>query len=268
MTPNKSMIAGMTQPELRATLARDPVILVPMGSLEDQGPMTFGGDYLLAERIALLVAQEATAAGVEVIVSPVIPFGCQDAFAGPPGCIALSPGTFRLVVSEVLEPLLASGAKRIIILNGHGGNVEPITEVTAGIHERTGMLIPSVYLWKVAFTYLVELIGMEKARASGGHGANPLSSVAMHLFPELMRPELAEAPRPMASVMGLPATGYGTAVFEGIEVNIPVPVREISQNGVVGGDMREVNAAIGAGLTERLVGLVVSLAKHMATQKG
>jgi creatinine amidohydrolase len=145
--------------------------------------------------------------------------------------------------------------------------VVPLHEITQSIYERTGVLIPSVYLWKTAFMFLVEQVGMDTARATGGHGANPLSSVGMHMFPDLMRPDLVEAPQPMRDVMGLSATGFGTATFQGIEINVPVGVYEVSANGVVGGDMRGVSAEIGAGLTDRLVGLFVDLAKHMIVQE-
>lgn len=266
MRSSKIKIATMTQHELDAVLAHDPVVLVPMGSLENQGPMTITGDYLLADAIAERVATKTSISGIATIVTPVIPFGCADYFSGTRGGIALSPSTFRLVVKEVLEPLVGSGARKIVILNGHGGNVVPIHEVTQAIYERDGILIPSLYLWKVAFMCMAKELGVEKAAAIGGHGASPLSSVALHLFPDEMRPDLAEPPQPLKDVLGLEATGFGTARFQGAEINIPVSVHAISTNGVVGGDMRACSAELGMTLTDYLVALMADFVKHLDEQ--
>lgn len=262
----KTHTAHMTHPEYVAALAEDPVFFVPMGSLENQGPQSIMGDYLMAARIAELSAERAKEAGINAVVIPVLPFGCWDSFAGAPGCIALRPDTFRLVLRDILETLVAQGSRRVIVVNGHYGNVEPIYEITNGIYERTGIIIPSLYLWKTAFAILEKVIGREDTMASIGHGANGLASVAMHLFPDYVRPDLAVAPQPRLPVMGLPVTGGATALFRGLEVDIPVSVRETSVNGAMGGDMRMCSPETGAAITEELVTTLAELARHLTEQ--
>jgi len=260
----KYNMAEMTQPELAAEFARQPVVFVPMGSLENQGPQGFMGDYLMAERIAGLAAKRADDAGVRVVVAPVLAFGCWDAFAGAQGCITLSPQTFRGVLQDVLGALVKQGQRRIVILNGHGGNVEPIYEVTNAIYEERGLIIPSVYLWKAAFSGLVKAIGKEQAFRTAGHGANALGSVAMHLFPEHIRTDLAEPPQPRGEVLGLPVSGFACVKFQGVDVDIPVSIRDTSTNGVTSGDMRACSAETGAKVTEDLVALLADFAAHLA----
>ncbi|MET0295138.1 MAG: creatininase family protein [Phenylobacterium sp.] len=262
----KYAMAQMTQPELAAAFEQQPVVFVPMGSLENQGPQLFMGDFLMAERIAGLAAERAQAAGVHAVVAPVIPFGCWDAFAGAPGCLTLSPATFRGVLRDVLGALVQQGAQRIVILNGHGGNVEPIYEVTNAIYEERGVIVPSVYLWKAAFSGLVKAVGKEEAFRTSGHGANALGSVAMHLFPEQVRTDLAEPPQPRGEVLGLPASGYACVRFRGVDIDVPVSLRETTTNGVSGGDMRACSAEVGAKVTEELVALVADLAAHLVAQ--
>ncbi len=66
--------------DARALYAKNPVILLPMGSHEDQGPHAPMGDYLLAEKIAELAALRATEAGTRTLVAPVVPFGGRGPF--------------------------------------------------------------------------------------------------------------------------------------------------------------------------------------------
>ena len=55
--------------EARGLYARRPVILVPLGSYENQGPHAPMGDYLSAERLTEIIAQRATAQGTETVVA-------------------------------------------------------------------------------------------------------------------------------------------------------------------------------------------------------
>ena len=53
--------------------------------------------------------------------------------------------------------------------------------------QKAGLFIPSMYLWQVAYGELPALIGAEKAKASSGHGGDPLTSVGLHFYPDLIR---------------------------------------------------------------------------------
>ena len=94
-TEPKVHLGTITGGEARETLAQNPVILLPMGSHEDQGPHAPMGDYLLAEKIAELAAIRASERGVRTLVAPVLPYGGVDWFAPMIGGIALSqsPGS-------------------------------------------------------------------------------------------------------------------------------------------------------------------------------
>src|ERR1700722_3189405 len=94
---HKIRIGELTGGEAREILARRPVILLPLGSYEDQGPHAPMGDYLSAEKVAELIAGRATAGGTETLVAPVLPFGGADYFGSMPGGIALSQTTLRAV---------------------------------------------------------------------------------------------------------------------------------------------------------------------------
>src|SRR6202790_2032479 len=96
----KVRLSELTAVEAREILAKNPVILRPMGSHEDQGPHAPMGDYLLAEKIAELVAIRATGRGVRTLVAPVLPFGGADWFGPMVGGIAISQATLTAVIAD------------------------------------------------------------------------------------------------------------------------------------------------------------------------
>lgn len=260
----KVRFGELTGGEARELVARRPVVLLPLGSHEDQGPHAPMGDYLSAERVAELIAGRATATGTETVVAPVLPFGGADYFGTMPGGIALSQSTLRAVLADMFACLLRHGLNRLIVINGHGGNVQAIHEETQKVYRAAGVLIPSFYLWRVGYSLLPGILGEEAARRAAGHGADPLTSVAMHLFPDWMRPDLVPAPSPPPEVMGMTVSGFGTARFEGAEVALPLELDQIAPNGVWGGDPRLCSADTGAKLVEQLTETGARLARHLA----
>ncbi len=248
----KVRMAELTGGEAREIYARNPVILLPMGSHEDQGPHAPMGDYLSAARIADLIAARATEHGQETVVAPVLPFGGADYFGAMPGGIALEQATLRAVIADMLRCLLRHKLTRLIVINGHGGNVQAIHDACIEVYRAQQVLIPSLYLWRIGYALLPGILGADKAKEAAGHGADPLTSVAMHLFPDLMRPDLVPGPSPLKSVRGLEAVSFGNVRFEGVEVQLPVEYDEIAPNAVRSGNPLLCSAETGAALVERL----------------
>lgn len=270
ITMPKVHMGAITGGEARELYATNPVILLPMGSHEDQGPHAPMGDYLLAEKVAELAALRATAQGTRTVVAPVLPFGGADFFGPMPGGIAISVATLERVITDVVASLHRNGLTRLIFINGHAGNVGPIAEVSREVYRRTKLVTPSLYLWRIAYGLLPEIVGAQKAKAVSGHGADPLTSIGLHLFPALMRPDLVPVANPLKrdSTLGLPFTGLGTASFEGAEVGMPHEYDETYTLGVAKGDPRLSSAETGAALVERLSDLCARFVKHFAERVG
>jgi creatinine amidohydrolase len=165
---------------------------------------------------------------------------------------------------DVLGCLLRHQLSNLIILNGHDGNVQCIDEVTSEIYRSSGCLIPNIYLWRVAGRLLVDIVGEEKARQSLGHGADVLTSLAMHFFPDRIRWELITGPSDSSEVLGLPVTGLATVGFEGANISVPLELAELAPNGVAAGDPRLCSAETGAALAEKLAEFGARFVRHYA----
>ena len=259
----KFRMGELTAAEMREVRAASPVILLPLGSHEDQGPHAPMGDYLAAEAIAVAIAERASERGVRTLVAPVLPFGGADYFGSVPGGLALSSATLRAVLDDLLTGLLRHQLRRLIILNGHAGNVPIVHEATQLIYRRDRVLIPNFYLWRIAYELLAVKCGPD-AIALAGHGADPLTSINLKLFPQWTRPDLVPEPQPAPHVMGLPVTTFGSVRFEGVEVQVPVEVDEIAPNGVCRGDPRASSAERGALLIEHLTEIGARFVSHFS----
>jgi len=257
----------ITGGEARELYKENPIILLPMGSHEDQGPHAPMGDYLLAEKIAELAAIRATKAGTRTVVAPVLPFGGADWFGSMIGGIAISQATLTTVIAEMVDSLHRNGLTRIIVINGHGGNVGPIAEVARELYLREQIVLPSLYLWRIGYGLLPGILGgADKAAAVAGHGSDPLTSIGLHLFPELIRKDLIPDGKPLKKdpLLDLQFTGLGLASFEGHEVAMPNEYDETYNLGVAKGDPRLCSAETGAALTEKLTDICARFIAHFA----
>lgn len=268
VTKPKVHMGQITGAEGRDLYAANPVILLPMGSHEDQGPHSPMGDYLLAEKVAELIALKATEAGTRIVVAPVLPFGGLDFFGSMIGGITLQQQTLVAVIEDVIASLRRNGLSRIVIINGHGGNVGPIDEGTRKIHRESGLVVPSLYLWRIAYGLLPGLIGAEKAAQASGHGADPLTSLGLHLMPEISRPDLIPSARPLKREpnLDLPFTALGFAAFDGAEIGLPHEYHEIYHDGVGKGDPNLSSEDTGRILTEKLVEVAAGFVAHFAAK--
>jgi creatinine amidohydrolase len=258
--PINQRIADVPAAIFAACAKEAPVVLLPLGSTEDHGPALPMGDYVTADALAGMVAARCTAAGVATFAAPALPFGVTDYFGSSPGGMAISTESFRGVLKDLLAGFARQGLNRIVILNGHGGNMPVIHEVTLAVWLARGQIVPSFYLWKIA------RVLMERAAGTGpqyGHGAEPLLSITAALRPEVF--QAAAAPDAAAGEMlGLPVSGFGTVDFEGVPVDVPAEFDAVPNAAIRAAGTGD--AALGARVVEELVATCCRFVGHFARQ--
>ena len=110
-------ITDMNWMQIEEYLKADDRCVLPMGSTEQHGALSLCVDAILAERVAVAAAEP-----LGVPVYPVMPFGCSPYFSAFPGSISLKVETLLAVTRDVIGSMYTSGFRRVMILNGHGGN--------------------------------------------------------------------------------------------------------------------------------------------------
>jgi creatinine amidohydrolase len=110
-------IKDMTWMQVEQYLKKDDRCVLPLGSTEQHGYLSLAVDAILPEKVA---ADAAEPLGLPVF--PALAYGITPYFMAFPGTVSLTQGTYERIVSEVLGSLHKHGFRRIMVVNGHGGN--------------------------------------------------------------------------------------------------------------------------------------------------
>lgn len=110
-------IADMNWMQVEEYLKRDDRAVLPLGCTEQHCGLSLSVDSILAERVATEAAEP-----LGIPVFPVVNYGITPYFRAYPGTVTLRVETYLKVVRDILDGLYESGFRRILIVNGHGGN--------------------------------------------------------------------------------------------------------------------------------------------------
>jgi len=210
--------------------------LLPVGSTEQHGPHApLGTDCLTADAVA---RAGVDASDRTVVVGPTIPVGVAAEHRRFDGTLWVSPDTFRAYVRETVESLFAHGFDRVVVVNGHGGNVDALREVTAETTRAgEGYVVPFTWFESVDADELM------------GHGGALETALLRRVAPEAVREDRVDDAAADA------ADRWGEWVAG---VNLAVDSDEFSENGVVG-DPTAGDAAMGETLLDEAGALLATL---------
>jgi creatinine amidohydrolase len=182
-------LAELTREQI-AAMAPDAVAVLPTASIEQHGPhLPVITDTMLcgtvAERAAQLAARE-----VPVVVAPVFWTGNSHHHFPFAGVLSLPSPTYIATVIDVLEGLVKSGFRKLVILNGHGGNTDSNRVVALDMANRLGhpVRIAAAAYWDVARAALVEEAGFD-GKLIPGHAGRFETALMMAIRPDLVNQE-------------------------------------------------------------------------------
>jgi creatinine amidohydrolase len=111
-------ISEMNWMMVEEQLKRDDRCVVPLGSTEQHAYLSLSVDSILAERLA---SEAGESLGIPVF--PVLAYGITPYFRAYPGTVSLRAQTYMSILRDILDSIAAYGFKRVVMVNGHGGNV-------------------------------------------------------------------------------------------------------------------------------------------------
>lgn len=210
-------VSEMNWMQVEDYLKGDDRVVVPLGSTEEHAFLSLAVDNILAERVS---AEAAEPLGVPVF--PTINYGLTPYFMAYPGTVSLKLDTYVRVLQDVLDSLAQTGFKRVLFVNGHGGNSSGQGVLQEWMNRNPGMQARWHNWWNAPRTF--ELV----------QATDPVASHAswMENFPwtRLAGVELPDTTKPLADIQKmrlLPAEGVrdllgdgslGGAYFKGDEV--------------------------------------------------
>lgn len=171
------------------------VAILPWGATEAHNRhLPYGTDTIETGAVAIRAAASAWERGARVVVLPAIPFGVQTGQREIPLCLNMNPSTQLAVIRDLLPGLAGHGVRKLLILNGHGGN--DFRQIIRELQPEAGLLLCQANWYSAVrpADYFDE---------PGDHAGELETSVMQHVAPDLVRP--------------LSGVGPGTARPFGIE---------------------------------------------------
>jgi creatinine amidohydrolase len=164
------------------------VAVLPFGATEPHNlHMPYGTDNYQVDEIGKRACAKAYEAGAKVLLLPTMPFGVNTNHLKVPGGVALSvrPTTLLAFLTDLVESLEAQGIRKLVLLNGHGGN--ELKPLTRELHHHTKVFLCVCDWFRMATDEYPKIFAKP-----GEHADEVETSLGLAFFPELLTPELAD----------------------------------------------------------------------------
>ncbi|MFN3254267.1 MAG: creatininase family protein [Ilumatobacter sp.] len=170
-------------PDMAQCVTADSIIVQPLGAVEQHGPhLPFNTDLLIADRVAD-AAVRSVGADLDVWLLPPLAYTKSNEHAWSSGTIWLSATTLLAVLDDIGRCIATTGARKLVFLNGHGGN-----SALVGVANREIRLAHGLMTF-LAHPGVPPDQGGESAASELGmgiHGGADETSLMLHLAPELV----------------------------------------------------------------------------------
>jgi len=197
---NKVLLYEMSWAEAKEYFAQNGIAILPVGSTEQHGPQNpLGTDHLIARALA-----EEAAKQTGVLCLPVVPFGVSVHHRQFWGTVHVSPSVFREYVREVCLSLKYYGVKKVVVVNGHGGNTSSLVELAREFREQ-GVFVSVFQWWRASEKLLPELFDSEER----GHAGAEETSVNLAINPHLVETTKAVDEKESCRLVESAGVSYG-----------------------------------------------------------
>src|SRR3954464_11828986 len=189
------LLHEMTWDEVKNLTADTPVVF-PVAALEQHGRhMPLFTDSLLLGEVVRRVAERL---GDRVLFAPLQWLGNSDHHLDFPGTLSSAPRVYLDLLAGLCENFIAHGFRRLLLLNGHGGNIVPIQQVVFEVRQRhrtrDDLLLLGATYWLLGARPDEANAGIEQDRM--GHACEWETSMMLRLDPRLARDPTRVEPVP------------------------------------------------------------------------
>ena len=172
----ENLLYKLTRPEIEEYLKKSNVVLFPVGSTEQHGKhIAIDNDAFTALEISKKVAEKTG-----VLVAPTMPFGYSIHHMNFSGSITLKFDTLVAIYREVCESLIHHGFKKIVIMNGHGGNINAVNEALREVRSDDDVIVYNVMVFPMEKGFGSDSLAVCK-QESGGHACEMETSIGLVL---------------------------------------------------------------------------------------
>lgn len=250
------LLAELAGTDVASTLTAESVVVVPTGAIEHHGPhLPLLTDSLIADSIATAAVARAVERGADVWQAPTLTVTKSDEHAWAPGTLWLSTSTLLAVLTDLGRSLTTTPARKVVFLNGHGGNAALLQVANRELRRLFGLQTFTMPASRVPAGDGRE--GRPDELGMGIHAGWAETSLVMHL-----RPDLVDETR-FARNVPEHVAGFEHIGFNGYPVTFGWLSNDFGPSGVIG-DPTGATSADGARLFERSVHLAAEALGEIA----
>jgi creatinine amidohydrolase len=251
------MLAKMTWPEVQERLKACDIALVPVGSTEQHGPaLPLDNDHFAAIQFAQQAAERLWG-DVKVVVTPPICFGFSPHHMGFKGTITLRETTLTDLICDICSSLAAHGFKKIVLINGHGGNDTAIANALHRLHGEIKAKVFHIDWWTMATDKILEV-----ATRPIYHACDMETSVSWYLGQRLLEDKLVDEPGRHL----IPGFVEADLFAPPPKVSMMYSMKDITDSGVVG-FARKATKEKGKQIAEVALQRIVSFVRELAKSR-
>jgi len=214
----------LSWPRIEQCREEEYLVVVPCGSIEQHGRHL---PVITDSAIVFEVSKRAAEQTPGVLVSPLVQTGFSPHHLDFPGTISLSLETYVSLISDVCRSIARHGFKKIVLVNGHGGNQAPLQAMALSMRHEIQVHLLVLSYWNLI---AMEAAAIRESELGGiAHSCEMETSIQLYLCPEQVN--MAEA----VSHPIRPAFSFlAKDMFSGGKAQLPTPFRERTPSGVMG----------------------------------
>lgn len=226
--------------ELNERAAAGAVVILPVASTEQHGPhLATGVDCYLCGEVCRLAAAKLMALGEPAVVAPTLWVGLAQHHMAFGGSFTLQLSTYQALLTDLGRSIKRAGFRRLVIVNGHGGNMTALNAMSAELTRDLGIELAITTYFQLAEPAIAAVL---EDQAGVMHAGEAETSMMLAVQPDLVdESRLAEA-------KGGPVSDSASRVLQGA-FHRWRSFDEITQTGVVG-DARRASAEKGRRILE------------------
>lgn len=192
--PASVMWMELTAPELVAKAQAGALVVLPVASMEQHGPhLAVGVDTVLVQAVCRAAA-EVVGGAMPIVVAPTLWCGMAEHHMARGGTFTFDIPTYRAVLLSLLTSIERHGFERVLIVNGHGGNISALSAFLPDFSRATTLAVRVTTYFELAQPGMPAVLeDQERIR----HACEGETSMMMAVAPDLVRLDrLAEAVGP------------------------------------------------------------------------
>jgi creatinine amidohydrolase len=183
-TPGDTRIfADLSGPQIAERITSRSILVQPLGAVEQHGPhLPLSTDLVIAQEVAA-AAVEAVGSELDLWLLPPLAYTKSNEHAWSAGTVWLSARTMLSVLEDLGRSLATTAARKLVFVNGHGGNSALVATANRELRLHFGLLPFLVH------PFVPPDQGGSSApseRGMGVHGGADETSLMLHLRPELV----------------------------------------------------------------------------------